>query len=54
MTAELDSIRGYPGVSGTISYANGPIPEKDVWIVELRKGQRKLGAVIRPDRRRAR
>ena len=54
MTAELDSLRGYPGVSGTISYANGPIPEKDVWIVELRKGQRTLGAVIRPDRRKAR
>jgi branched-chain amino acid transport system substrate-binding protein len=54
MTAELASIRGYPGVSGTISYASGPIPEKDVWIVELKKGQRRLGAAIRPDRRRAR
>lgn len=54
MAAELASIRGYPGVSGTISFANGPIPEKDVWIVELRKGQRTLGAVIRPDRRLAR
>ena len=54
MTAELASIRGYPGVSGTISYADGPIPEKDVWIVELKKGQRTLGAAIRPDRRKAR
>jgi len=54
MTDELASIRGYPGVSGTISYANGPIPEKDVWIVELKKGQRTLGAAIRPDRRKAR
>ncbi|MBM4052831.1 MAG: amino acid ABC transporter substrate-binding protein [Planctomycetes bacterium] len=53
MTAELASIRGYPGVSGTISYADGPIPEKDVWIVELKKGQRTLGAAIRPDRRKA-
>ena len=54
MTAELASIRGYPGVSGTISYADGPIPDKDVWIVELKKGQRTLGAAIRPDRRKAR
>ena len=54
MTAELASIRGYPGVSGTISFADGPIPEKDVWIVELKKGQRTLGAAIRPDRRKAR
>ena len=54
MTAELASIRGYPGISGTISFANGPIPEKDVWIVELHKGNRTLGAVVRPDRRLAR
>jgi branched-chain amino acid transport system substrate-binding protein len=42
ITAALAATRDFRGVTGTISYANGPVPTKDVWMVEVVKGERTL------------
>ena len=44
----------YEGITGTISYASGPVPEKDVWIVETRAGRKTLAERARPERGKAR
>lgn len=38
----IGEIRDYQGATGAISYAGGPVPRKDVWIVAVMKGQREL------------
>lgn len=38
----IAGIRDYQGATGTISYANGPVPLKDVWIVAVMRGEREL------------
>jgi branched-chain amino acid transport system substrate-binding protein len=42
ITAALAATRDFRGVTGTISYANGPVPTKDVWMVAVVKGERTL------------
>ena len=42
ITAALAATRDFRGVTGTISYANGPVPTKDVWMVEVVTGERTL------------
>ena len=42
----IGQIQNYRGASGVISYANGPVPQKDVWIVRMAKGQRALATRI--------
>lgn len=42
----LGKIQNFRGASGVISYANGPVPQKDVWIVRMAKGQRALATRI--------
>ena len=42
----IGKIQNYRGASGVISYANGPVPQKDVWIVRMAKGQRALATRI--------
>jgi branched-chain amino acid transport system substrate-binding protein len=39
---EIARTRDFRGASGTISYDAGPVPRKDVWIVEVREGARRL------------
>lgn len=38
----IGEIRDYQGATGVISYAGGPVPRKDVWIVAVMKGEREL------------
>lgn len=45
---EIGRIRNHRGASGTISYADGPVPAKDVWIVAFRGGRRTLAARMPP------
>ena len=42
----IGKIQNHRGASGVISYANGPVPQKDVWIVRMAKGQRALATRI--------
>lgn len=42
LAAALAATRDFRGVTGTISYANGPVPAKDVWVVEVNAGKRSL------------
>ena len=42
ITAALAATRDFHGVTGTISYADGPVPTKDVWMVEVVTGERTL------------
>jgi branched-chain amino acid transport system substrate-binding protein len=44
----------FEGVTGTIRYDNGPVPDKDVWILEARGGRKSLAERARPDRAKAR
>jgi branched-chain amino acid transport system substrate-binding protein len=39
---EIGRTRGFVGASGTISFEGGPVPQKDVWIVEMHRGSRRL------------
>lgn len=39
---EIARTHDFQGASGTISYDAGPVPRKDVWIVEVRQGTRRL------------
>jgi len=42
----IGKIQGYRGASGTISYTDGPVPRKDVWILRMNKGRRGLATRI--------
>ena len=42
IAAALAATRDFHGVTGTISYADGPVPTKDVWMVEVVNGARTL------------
>ncbi|MFZ4721709.1 MAG: ABC transporter substrate-binding protein [Phycisphaerales bacterium] len=44
---EIARTRDFQGASGTISFDAGPVPRKDVWIVEVRGGARRLAERIR-------
>jgi len=44
----IGEIRNYHGATGEISFGNGPIPRKDVWIVAVMKGERELAARMPP------
>ncbi|MFM8785102.1 MAG: hypothetical protein ACKOFI_08120, partial [Phycisphaerales bacterium] len=50
MRAEIAATRGFAGASGTIDYARGPVPTKDVWVVEVSAGARALASRVRPAR----
>jgi len=46
----LEATRGFPGVTGTISFAPGVhIPEKQVTIVRVKDGALTLAAILAPD-----
>jgi len=40
--AALAATTNFPGVAGNISYANGPVPTKNVWIVGVSNGTLKV------------
>jgi len=42
ISAALAATRGFAGITGTIDYAAGPVPRKDVWVVEVAAGVRQL------------
>ena len=44
----IGEIRNYRGASGVISYADGPVPRKDVWVVGIRRGERFLAERVSP------
>ncbi|MBU3683365.1 MAG: hypothetical protein FGM39_05025 [Phycisphaerales bacterium] len=48
--AQIAATRGFPGASGTIDYARGPVPAKDVWVVEVTAGGRALALRAQPAR----
>lgn len=50
IAAALAATRDFRGVTGTISYANGPVPAKDVWVIEVKAGTRSLAQRWSPGR----
>lgn len=50
IAAALAATRDFRGVTGTISYANGPVPAKDVWVIEVKAGARALAQRWSPGR----
>lgn len=42
IAAALAATRDFHGVTGTISFAKGPVPVKDVWIIEIAQGSARL------------
>ena len=48
--SEVSATRGFAGASGTIDYARGPVPAKDVWVVEVSAGTRTLASRVQPVR----
>jgi hypothetical protein len=48
--AEVAATRGFAGASGTIDFARGPVPAKDVWVVEVSAGTRALASRVPPAR----
>jgi branched-chain amino acid transport system substrate-binding protein len=42
IAAALAATTDFHGVTGTISYANGPVPKKDVWMVSVTNGTLQL------------
>jgi branched-chain amino acid transport system substrate-binding protein len=42
LSKAIGEIRNWQGVTGEFNFSNGPVPRKDVWIVEVRNGQRRL------------
>jgi branched-chain amino acid transport system substrate-binding protein len=48
--AEVAATRGFAGASGTIDFARGPVPAKDVWVVEVSAGARALASRVQPAR----
>lgn len=42
IAAALAATTAFHGVTGTISYANGPVPKKDVWMVSVTNGTLQL------------
>lgn len=45
---------GYMGVTGEIAYGDGPVPDKDVWIIKVKDRRTSLADRARPDRSKAR
>lgn len=50
---EIDALLAFPGATGRLSYRDGPVPVKDVWMVRLKAGKRELAASSMVDRRKA-
>ena len=48
ISSALAATRGFAGITGTIDYAAGPVPRKDVWVVELASGTRRLAERRKP------
>lgn len=48
IAAALAATRGFAGITGTIDYSAGPVPRKDVWIVEIASGARRLAERRKP------
>jgi branched-chain amino acid transport system substrate-binding protein len=48
LTKAIGEIRNYHGATGVISFGNGPVPRKDVWIVAVSKGERQLARRMPP------
>jgi len=48
--AEIAATRGFAGASGTIDFSRGPVPAKDVWVVEVNAGTRALASRVQPVR----
>jgi len=48
--AEIAATRGFSGASGTIDFSRGPVPAKDVWVVEVNAGARALASRVQPVR----
>jgi ABC-type branched-subunit amino acid transport system substrate-binding protein len=44
----ISEIRNDRGATGEISFGNGPVPRKDVWIVAVMKGERELAKRMPP------
>lgn len=44
----IAATRGFVGASGTIDYSRGPVPAKDVWMVEVTPSGLKLAERIQP------
>ena len=42
IAAALAATTDFHGVTGTINYANGPVPKKDVWMVSVTNGTLQL------------
>ena len=40
--AEIAATRAHAGASGMIDYSHGPVPAKDVWVVEVAEGAKSL------------
>ncbi len=38
----IAATRDFPGITGTIDYEEGPVPQKDVWVVEVVAGEFRL------------
>lgn len=48
MRGAIAATRGFTGASGTIDYARGPVPAKDVWMIEVTPAGLKLVERIAP------
>jgi branched-chain amino acid transport system substrate-binding protein len=44
----IATTRNHRGASGTVDFRSGPIPAKDVWVVEVSQGTRRLARRVEP------
>jgi branched-chain amino acid transport system substrate-binding protein len=44
----IAATRDFAGITGTISYPDGGVPQKTVWIVSIQKGKPRMAEVYRP------
>jgi len=44
----IATTRNHRGASGTIDFRKGPIPAKDVWVIEVTQGARRLAKRVEP------
>jgi branched-chain amino acid transport system substrate-binding protein len=44
----IAATREFPGITGVISYPDGGVPQKTVWIVSIQKGKPRMTEVYRP------
>jgi branched-chain amino acid transport system substrate-binding protein len=44
----IAATRDFAGITGTISYPDGGVPQKTVWIVSIQKGKPRMTEVYRP------